>query len=337
VGTSVSAPVLDGNEVAYVTDAVKTGWLTHHGSYEHKFEALFARIIGRPSLATSSGTGALHLALLASGIGRDDEVIVPALTFAATASVVLAVGAKPVLVDVDRIGCIDPEEIEDKITHRTRAIMPVHLYGNPCDMPSISGIAKECGLRVIEDSCEALGLVPSTADITCYSFYANKIITTGEGGMICGEFGKAEEWRNGGFDSDYYHELPGLNYRMTNLQAALGLAQLERIDELLLRRLKVVSYYRGNLKGFGRWLFCYQTPEPKKLAQYLKDCDVETRPIFYPLHLLPPFRQPGDYPNAEWVWKNHLCLPTGPHLKEEEQINVLDLIHRFQNERQHMA
>jgi perosamine synthetase len=337
VGTSVSAPVLDGNEVAYVTDAVKTGWLTHHGSYEHKFEALFARIIGRPSLATSSGTGALHLALLASGIGRDDEVIVPALTFAATASVVLAVGAKPVLVDVDRIGCIDPEEIEDKITHRTRAIMPVHLYGNPCDMPSISGIAKECGLRVIEDSCEALGLVPSTADITCYSFYANKIITTGEGGMICGEFGKAEEWRNGGFDSDYYHELPGLNYRMTNLQAALGLAQLERIDELLLRRLKVVSYYRGNLKGFGRWLFCYQTPEPKKLAQYLKDCDVETRPIFYPLHLLPPFRQPGDYPNAEWVWKNHLCLPTGPHLKEEEQINVLDLIHSFQNERQHMA
>jgi perosamine synthetase len=333
----LSEPDLSGNELAYVTDAVKTGWLSHKGSYEAKFESAFSKIVGRPSLATSSGTGALHLALLASGIGRDDEVIVPALTFAATASVVLAVGAKPILVDVDRTGCIDPEEIEDKITHKTRAIMPVHLYGNPCDMPSISGIAKEYGLKVIEDSCEALGLVPSTADITCYSFYANKIITTGEGGMICGDFGKAQQWRDGGFDAEYYHDIPGLNYRMTNLQAAIGLAQLERLGELLVSRLKVVSYYRGNLKGFGRWLFCYQTSEPKKLAQYLKDRDVETRPIFYPLHLLPPFRQAGDYPNAEWVWKNHLCLPTGPHLEEEKIKNVLLLIHRFQNEHQHVA
>jgi perosamine synthetase len=333
----LSEPDLSGNELAYVTDAIKTGWISHKGSYEAKFESAFTKLIGRPSLATSSGTGALHLALLALGIGRDDEVIVPALTFAATASVVLAVGAKPVLVDVDSTGCIDPDEIEDKITHRTRAIMPVHLYGNPCDMPSISGIAKEYGLKVIEDSCEALGLVPSTADITCYSFYANKIITTGEGGMICGEFGKAGQWRDGGFDAEYYHDIPGLNYRMTNLQAALGLAQLERLGELLVSRLKVVSYYRGNLKGFGRWLYCYQTSEPKKLAQYLKDRDVETRPIFYPLHLLPPFRQAGDFPNAEWVWRNHLCLPTGPHLEEEKIKNVLLLIHRFQNEYQHMA
>jgi perosamine synthetase len=333
----LSEPDLSGNELKYVTEAITSGWVSHRGQYEERFEKAFTSLIGRPSLATSSGTGALHLALLTSGIGRDDEVIVPALTFSATASVVLAVGAKPVLVDVDRTGCIDPDEIEDKITHRTRAIMPVHLYGNPCDMPSISGIAKEYGLKIIEDSCEALGLVPSTADITCYSFYANKIITTGEGGMICGDFGKAQQWRDGGFDAEYYHDIPGLNYRMTNVQAAIGLAQLERLDELLIKRLKVVSYYRGNLKGFGRWLFCYQTPEPKKLAQYLKDRDVETRPIFYPLHLLPPFRQAGDFPNAEWVWRNHLCLPTGPHLEEEKIKNVLLLIHRFQNEYQHVA
>lgn len=325
----VSQPSLEGNELKYVTDAIKTGWLTHHGSYESRFEREFSSLVRRPALTTSSGTAALHLALLSLGIGRGDEVIVPTLTFGATASVVLAVGARPIFVDVDNKGCLDYRRIPDVVTKNTKAIIPVHLYGEAADMGNIRCIAHMYGLKVIEDSCEALGLVPPTGDMACYSFYANKIITTGEGGMLVGDFGNAEQWRNGGFDSRYYHEIPGLNYRMTNIQAAIGCAQLERLDGLLAGRAACVKRYKQKLAGFGKWLFCAQVDDPQEAAKVLKSAGVDTRPIFYPLHLCPAFEQEGDFPNAVRIWKSHVCLPTGGHVSPQQQEAIISALHEL--------
>ncbi len=326
----LAAPDLSGNELAYVTDAIKTGWLTHHGSYEQRFEREFSSLVGRPALATSSGTGALHLALLSLGVGAGDEVIVPTLTFGATCSVVLAVGAKPVFVDVDDKGCINYRQIPNKVTSKTKAIIPVHLYGERCDMENVNFYAKMFDLKVIEDSCEALGLVSPTGDLACYSFYANKIITTGEGGMLVGNLGRAEEWRNGGFDSRYHHEIPGLNYRMTNIQAAIGCAQLERLPELLYRRAKNVEYYKKKLRGFGRWLFCAHVPDPKEAARILRQEGIETRPLFMPLHMTTAFEQVADLPNAIRLWREHVCIPTGPHVTQEQQEKITCLLQAIQ-------
>jgi perosamine synthetase len=323
----LARPDLTGRELEYVTDAIKTGWLTHHGSYEQRFEREFSELVGRPALATSSGTAALHLAMLSLGIGYGDEVIVPTLTFGATASAVMAVGAKPVFVDVNSRGCLDPRKIPEVITKKTKAIIPVHLYGEACDMATVKAYATMYDLKVIEDSCEALGLVPPTGDLACYSFYANKIITTGAGGMLVGDLGRAEEWRNGGFDSRYRHEIPGLNYRMTNIQAAIGCGQLERLGSLLRRRLEIVGRYRQKLKGFGRWLFCAEC-DPQQVSEALKGV-CETRPLFYPLHMSPAYEQVGDFPTAVRLWKTHICLPTGPHVTEQEQERIIDAILRL--------
>lgn len=318
----ISQPFLQGNEEKYVVDALRSGWLTHHGSYEKKFEQEFSKLVKKPSLATSSGTAALHLALLSLGIGPDDEVIVPSLTFGATASVVKAVGAKPVLVDVDGMGLLDRRMI--RINERTKAIMPVHLYGED------AGSYSQFGVPVIEDACEALGMLQVLrADITCFSFYANKTITTGEGGMICGRLGKAEAWRNGGFDEHYYHSVPGLNYRMTNLQAAVGCAQLEQLPTILKKRARVVQRYRENLVGFGKWLFVVRTPSPRDLSKHLKARGIETRPVFYPLHLMSIFAQTGDFTNSELLWKTGLCLPTGPHLSDADVDRIIEGVNEY--------
>jgi perosamine synthetase len=264
--------------------------------------------------------------LLSLGIGPGDDVIVPDLTFGATASVVLAVGARPVLVDVRRdTWGLDKDRIFQVLTKKTRAIIPVHLYGED------AGTFTQFGIPVIEDACESLGMVPIRGQMACYSFYGNKPITTGEGGMLCGDYGNAKEWRNGGFDSDYRNTVPGLNYRMSNLQAAVGLAQLERFDELLSARLRNVKAYRESLPGFGKWLFCVETESPKALQQHLKENGVESRPVFTPLHLSPAFRvyAKGKYKVSEEIWMHHLALPTGPHLKEEEQERVVNLVSKF--------
>lgn len=299
-----------GNEIRYVTDAVRSGWVSHRGDYESRFEKELGDFFNLPTLVTSSGTGALHLALLRYRIGYGDEVIVPNLTFGATASAVIAVGAKPVFVDVKKNGCIDETLIKQAITEKTKAIIPVHLYGEACDMQEINLIAKEHGLKVIEDSCEAFGIVPPSGDIACFSFYANKIITTGEGGCLVGDLGDAEAWRNGGFDKNYYHTVPGLNYRMTNLQAALGCAQLERVDEILKQKITASEYYKKHLRGFGKWLFCVEGDREK-----LKDClkNVETRPVFYPLNKCPAYKTDGHFPVSEWIHENHLCIPMAEH------------------------
>jgi perosamine synthetase len=167
--------------------------------------------------------------------------------------------------------------------------------------------------------------------MACYSFYGNKPLTTGEGGMLCGQFGNARDWRDGGFDQDYRNALPGLNYRMSNMQAAVGLAQLERFDRLLSLRSRNADLYKRHLLGRGRWLFCVECEDPRGLQKHLEDNGIQSRPIFNPLHLSPAFRQyaKGRYKNSEEVWMTHLALPTGPHLQKDQQEKVIDCVLKF--------
>lgn len=319
----LARPDLEGNELKYLAECIQTGYLTHHGRFEGEFEKAFGEKFGTNCIATSSGTGALHIALLSLGIGPGDDVIVPDLTFGATISVVLAVGARPVIVDISRSTYgLDKDRIFSVLTKRTRAIVPVHLYGED------AGTFTQFGIPVIEDACESLGCVPIRGHMAAYSFYGNKPLTTGEGGMLCGQLGNAREWRDGGFDEDYRHTLPGLNYRMSNLQAAIGLAQLERFDQLLELRLRNARNYSATLAGFGKWLFCVQTNDPRGLQRYLKENGVESRPIFTPLHLCPAFRQyaKGKYRISEEIWQSHLALPTGPHVKDNDIDKITELV-----------
>jgi len=275
-------------------------------------------------MATSSGTAALHLALLSLGIRAGDEVIVPDLTFGATASVVLAVGATPVFVDVSPVTWgLDFEAVRERITWKTRAIIPVHLYGEDAGDFSVLGVP------VIEDACESLGFVPMRGRMTCYSFYGNKVMTTGEGGMICGDFGNAREWRNGGFDKEYWCRFPGLNYRMTNMQAAVGLAQLERFDDLMAVRKRNLAIYNKRLKGKGKWLFVAEVDNPPRVAMMLKSNGVDSRPVFPPLHRSPAFRSYATgqvFPASEAIYSRGIALPTDATV---EQTNfICDLLCR---------
>ncbi|NQU99168.1 MAG: DegT/DnrJ/EryC1/StrS aminotransferase family protein, partial [Parcubacteria group bacterium] len=240
----VSKPSLGREELNNVMEAIKSSWISSKGKFITEFEENFAEYCGvKYGIATANGTVALHLALKALKISKGDEVIVPDLTFIATANVVTYCNAKPIFIDSNPdYWCIDPEKIEEKITTKTKAIIPVHLYGHPCDMDAITKIAKKYGLYVIEDAAEAHGAgykgkkVGSFGDISCFSFYGNKIITTGEGGMCLTNNQKLAErmkiLRDHGMSPDkrYWYDVIGFNYRMTNIQAAIGVAQLKKID-----------------------------------------------------------------------------------------------------------
>lgn len=319
----LARPILEGNEKKYLNECIDNGYVTHVGRFEHDFEEAFGKRFQTPCIATSSGTGALHLALLSLGIGRGDEVLVPSLTFGGTASVVLAVGARPVIVDInpETFG-MDQGLVFKHLTRKTRAIIPVHLYGED------AGDFTQFGIPVIEDACESLGLVPIRGKMAAYSFYGNKVITTGEGGMLCGDFGNAKDYRDGGFDSEYRNIVPGLNYRMSNMQAAVGLAQIERFDELLAMRNANSRRYAENLPGKGRWLFVVECKDPVGLQRHLKENGVDSRPVFTPLHRSPAFREyaKGNYRGADKVWESGLCLPTGPHLDQEQQKRIISLV-----------
>lgn len=315
----LARPDLSGRERQYLLEAFESGYLTHHGEFEDRFEREFGKWIERPALAASSGTGALHLALLSLGVGRGDEVILPTLTFGATVAVVVQVGARPVFVDVDPdTWGINWRHARNKVTRRTKAIIAVHLYGEDAGV-------EDLGVPVIEDSCEALGMVPVRGHCAAFSFYGNKVITTGEGGMLVGNLGNARKFRDGGFTSDYDMTVAGLNYRMTNLQAAIGCAQLERIDELVERRLENAARFKV-LKGRGKWLFVVECDNPVALAAHLRANAIETRPVFRPMHLTQAFGCYGKFKHAERIWETGLCLPTGPHLTKEEQERVIELV-----------
>ena len=359
----VMEPVLKGKEAEYVLDCLATNWISSQGKYVERFQDAFTEYHSVAyALCVSNGTAALHLAMAALGIGRDDEIIVPDLTFAAPASMAVLCGAKPVLVDVDRTTwTIDPVAIEARITPRTKAIVPVHLYGHPCDMDPIMEIAKKHSLHVIEDCAEALGAeykgckVGTIGDIGTFSFYANKVITTGEGGMVTTNNIKLHHrmqlLRDHGMTRErrYWHHAAGFNYRLTNLQAAVGLAQMERIDEFLGYREEIVARYGRQLKDIKGitlppskkwakniyWLYSIIIDDKETgicrdaLMTQLAGQGIDTRPFFYPLHQQPPFISEADrnFPNSDWLASAGLCLPTSNNIKLEDVDKVCAAIH----------
>ena len=346
----VSQPSIGQREIDYVSDAVRSGWVSSLGRYIEDFESQFAIYCGsRYALTVSNGTTALHLALMAAGIKSGDEVIVPDLTFVATANAVAYIGAKPVLVDIDADTlCISPEAIERAITPRTRAIVPVHLYGHPADMDVINAIAKKHGLLVVEDAAEAHGAecrgrrVGSLGLCGVFSFYGNKVITSGEGGMITTDdeslYRTAKRLRDHAMSATrrYWHEEIGYNYRMTNMQAALGLAQLERIDEFLTKRREIMGWYRERLATNPRlrlnrdaswaknayWMVCVEVEgltdvSRQSLMTALRERGVDSRPYFYPVSDMPVFFG-ADTPAAHHHSRAGLNLPSYVDLTEQD-------------------
>lgn len=354
----VAEPKLGGNELKYVSDCINSGWISSIGKYIKKFEEEFSSYIEtKYGIATSSGTTSLHLALVTFGIGKGDEIIVPTLSFIATANCVAYTGAKPVFVDSEpRTWNIDPERIEDKITDKTKAIIPVHLYGHPADMAPILDLAEEHSLVVIEDAAEAHGAeynekkVGSLGDCGCWSFYGNKIITTGEGGMITTNneeiMEKAMSLRDHGMSKEkrYWHPIIGYNYRMTNMQAAIGLAQVEKIEEYIAARRENAKRYNDLLKDLPNittppemewaknvyWLYSILVKNfPRdKLTSILLEKEIDTRPFFHPMHTQPPYQKLGNKKLgvAEDLAKRGLSLPSAPTLTEDQLDYICGII-----------
>ena len=354
----IAEPLLGKEELRNATQAIKSGWVSSKGKFITEFEEGFARFCGvKYGVATANGTVALHLALVALRIGKGDEVIVPALTFVATASAVTYTGARVVFVDSHPdYWCIDPERIERKITKRTKAIIPVHLYGHPCDMDPIMDIAKRHSLYVIEDAAEAHGAeykgrkVGSFGDINCFSFYGNKNITTGEGGMCLTNDEKLTQrmkiLRDHGMNPDksYWHDIVGFNYRMTNMQAAIGVAQVNRLDEFVIRKKEIAKIYNSLLKNVNGvtlplempwaksvyWMYSILTTEDRDdLMKQLQAQGIETRPFFYPLHLLPPYKSDEELPVATKLSVSGISLPSGVTLREEDVRKVGQAINKI--------
>ncbi|OHB58195.1 MAG: hypothetical protein A2173_03595, partial [Planctomycetes bacterium RBG_13_44_8b] len=347
-----AGPSITKKEINYVLDAVKSGWNENWDNYLTKFEQAFAGFIGvKYALATSSCTGAMHLALLSLGIKGGDEVIIPDLSWVATASVVKYVGAEPVLVDVlEDSWCLDPVSLKKAITTKTKAIMPVHLYGHPCEMDEINKIAKEYGLFVIEDAAQAIGSLykskrpGSLGDIACFSFQGAKIMVTGEGGML---LTNNEEWyRRSKFYNNHGRDLNGTfwilevgyKYKMSNLQAALGLAQLERIEELVSKKQLIYRWYSDRLKDINGISLNTERPNIKnnywmtslvlnkdfgvsrdELMKAMKEkYHIDTRTFFYPVSSFKPFNRRFENEISDKLSHNGINLPSGHNLQEED-------------------
>jgi perosamine synthetase len=348
----VAAPALVGNEKEYVLDCLESTWISSGGKYIERFEAAFAEFCGvRHALSCCNGTVALHLALLALGVGPGDEVIVPTLTYVASANAVAYCGARPVLVDSEpETWNINPELILRHITPRTKGIMVVHLYGHPTDMDPVMEIARERGLFVLEDAAEAHGAeykskrVGSIGDVATFSFYGNKIITTGEGGMVVTDDDdlarQMRQLKGQGQDPErrYWFPVRGYNYRMTNIEAAIGLAQMEKADWHVARRRENADWYRKYLGADTRftlspeadwarnsyWINCAVLSQDFPLSrdavmEELARAGIETRPFFYPMHTLPMYRETStDFPVAEGLAARGLNLPSSATLTEND-------------------
>jgi perosamine synthetase len=340
----VAQPKMVGNERKYVLDCLDSNWISSNGKYIAAFEKTFAEFCGsRHAIATNNGTTALHLALVALGLEPGDEVIIPTVTYIATANAVRYCGATPVLADVSAdTMTIDPISIEHKITARTRGILPVHLYGHPADMQAVNRIAEKHGLWVVEDAAEAHGAqvngrtVGTLGDCAVFSFFGNKIVTTGEGGMVTTDDAELAEklrlYRGQGMDSNrrYWFPVVGYNYRMTNIQAAIGLAQMEGIKVALAERQRLAGWYDRALQGLTSqivlprqaswakqvyWMYTIflregGENERDQVMRELDELEIETRPVFYPMHQLPPYREMTPYPVADIWAQRGINLPT---------------------------
>lgn len=344
---SLVEPWLAGNEEAYLVECVRTGWISSQGRFVGQFESMLTDFHdGVRALAVCNGTMALHLALIALGIGPGDEVIVPDFTFAATASAVIHAGARPVFADVNpETWTLDEASVTRVLTPRTKALIPVHLYGHPCDMDPLMELARSHGLFVVEDCAEAMGacykgrLVGTFGHASCFSFFGNKTLTTGEGGAVLfaeeTHYNKARILRDHGMDPNrrYWHLVVGYNFRMTNLQAALGVAQMERVQDIFSRKQALGQGYLRHLvdvEGLAMpphalwadpsyWLFTLLVRETSsltrdELAAQLAQKGIETRPVFFPLHSMPAFAgcgAEGQFPVTERLAAQGLSLPSG--------------------------
>lgn len=360
----VCEPLLTGNEKKYILGCLKANWISSAGGYIPKFEKAFSRHCQvKYGIACSSGTAALHLALAACGITKDDEVIIPTFTMIATANAVTYTGAEVVLVDAEpRTYNIDVERIEEKITPHTKAIIVVHTYGHPADMDRILDIAKKYNLLVIEDAAEAHGAeyrgrkVGSIGDVGCFSFYGNKIVTTGEGGMVITNNRKiaqrAAYLRDHAFSQErhFWHKELGFNYRMTNLQAAVGLAQTERMNEFVRMKINIAKYYNSllrNIEGITSppytkdiknvyWMYSILVERDfgisrDELRQRLAKEGIETRTFFIPIHLQPIYRKYNQdkFPVAEELCRKGLYLPSALTLKKRDIKYIVDTIFKI--------
>jgi perosamine synthetase len=357
----VAEPLLGKEEQDNVIEAVKSSWISSKGKFIEEFEQKFANYCSRKcGVATTNGTAALHLALTALGVKKGDEVIVPDLSFIATANTVSYCNAKPVFVDAHPgYWCMDPDKIEEKITPRTKAIIPVHLYGHPCDMNGILDIARDHNLYVVEDAAEAHGAeyrggkVGSFGDISCFSFFGNKIITTGEGGMCLTNNEELAEkvkiLRDHGMDPEkrYWHNVIGFNYRMTNVQAAIGVAQLTKINQFIEKKRQIASWYKEGLADLANQRLI--TPHPEmpwakcvywmysilvedkfrmnrdELIGVLEKRGIDTRPFFYPIHVLPPYKIYEDTLNlSKSISLRGLNLPSSTTLGKSEVDYIIE-------------
>lgn len=355
----VYQPYLTGREKEYVNQCLDSTWISSKGEFISRFESEFVRYIGAEHATTvCNGTVALHLALMALGLKPGDEVIVPSLTYVASANAVVQAGAVPVFADsLDSSWQLDPEDVRRRITSRTKAVMAVHLYGLPCDMDALVQLCEEYELFLVEDCAEAFGTlykgrhVGTFGDIATFSFFGNKTITTGEGGMVVS---RTEELHTRAYHlktqgvsptREYWHDVVAYNYRMTNICAAIGLAQLEHAEQIIEKKRQIASWYQNGLKGLplatheevdgtrhSYWMcsIILGTPDERDpLRAYLRDCGVETRPIFFPAHTLPPHSTGESIPVAESISARGINLPSFPGLTRAEVNDICGLIRQF--------
>lgn len=356
-------PVFNGNEKKYLNECLDTSWISSNGKFNIEFEKTFAEFCGsKYALTCSNGTVSLHLILKALGVEADDEVIIPTLTYIATANTVKYCGAKPIFVDSEMdTWNIDPYKIEERITEKTKVIMPTHLYGHSADMDPILKLAEKYDLYVVEDAAEAHGAtykgkkVGSIGHAGSFSFFGNKVITTGEGGMVTTNdsslIEKMKILRGQGMDPNkrYWHPIIGYNYRMTNMQAAVGLGQLENIEWHLTERQRIAELYTKHLINMEEYIILPKQMEWAKhiywmysiilrdnvklnrddLMEMMSNMGIETRPLFYPMHSMPPYyEKDAYYPNAEKLACRGMNLPTHSLLTEEDIKYIVDCIRK---------
>jgi len=356
----VYQPYLNGNEKKYVNQCLDSNWISSKGEFISRFEKQFADYI-QVAHATSvcNGTVALHLALLALDIRPGDEIIVPAFTYIASVNTIVQAGAIPIFVDsLASTWQMDPDQVRLNISPKTRAVMAVHLYGQPCDMTALSAICKQHDLLLIEDCAEAFGSyyegqhVGTFGDIATFSFYGNKTITTGEGGMVVTNHAKihanACHLKNQGasLTQQYWHDVIGYNYRMTNISAAIGLAQLEQAKSILEKKRRIAALYREGLSGLplithaesdgtvhSYWMcsiLLNDSAQRDPLRNYLEQARIETRPLFYPINLFPMYAKNNQpYPIAESLGSRGMNLPSWPGLTDIQITKIIHTIRSF--------
>ena len=362
----VNEPLLGGNEKKYINECIDTNWISSEGPFVERFESQMANFVGRKyATACSNGTAALDIAVSILDLQEGDEVIMPSFTIISCAQVLINKGIKPILLDSDlQTYNIHVETIEEKITAKTKAIMIVHIYGLTVDLDPVLALAKKYNLKIIEDAAEVIGQTyrgkqcGSFGDVSTFSFYPNKHITTGEGGMVfCDDKlldEKSKSFRNLCFGEErFIHEEIGNNYRMTNMQAALGLAQLENIDKALDKKRYIGNTYNDILKDIGTinlpvpktnfceniyWVYAITlkvdyAKTAKEVMTELSSFNIGTRPFFYPMHKQPVFNKMGLFlddhlPNSEKLYEKGFYIPSGIALTDEQMIEVSTALHK---------